>query len=151
MLSVTTPVNLRWPFALLGALLCDKASADTMSRLKTSRFIMGPLAQNGVRRDQSKLVEVRAAPFALAALAPTSPGLFASSHQVGGGGARVHDPHATLLAVFRQAEGLGGCARNGDGHVRAKVLGVRTHLVIPDRSELGFYARPIFFSCIERG
>src|SRR5512143_1153353 len=77
------------------------------------------------------------------------PGLFARGHQVGSGRARVHDPHTALLAVFRQAEGLGGRAGNGDGHVRPKVLRVGAHLVIPDRSELGFYTSPAFFSGIE--
>src|SRR4029078_3145998 len=82
MLSVTTPVNLRWPWALPGTV----ASADTTSRLKISRFI----------------VAVR---------------LVARRHQVGTGCARVHDPHAAARTGFRQSEGLGGRARNGDGHV----------------------------------
>src|SRR5580704_12153846 len=50
--------------------------------------------------------------------------LFAGGHEVGGRGARIHDPHATLLVVVRQPERLRSRAGHGDGHVRSGVLRV---------------------------
>src|SRR5579864_8843356 len=76
--------------------------------------------------------------------------LFARRHEVRGRGACVHDPHAALLAVFRQSEGLGGRARHGDGHVRSWVCRI-AHRVIPDRSELGLHTGSILLGGVERG
>src|SRR5678816_1291983 len=68
--------------------------------------------------------------------------LFTGRHDMRGRGAGVHDPDAALRARLRQAEGLGGCARHGDRHVRARVRRI-AHQVIPYRSELRFHAGPV--------
>src|SRR5689334_851691 len=78
------------------------------------------------------------------------PRLFARRHEVGGRCAGVHDPDTTRRATFGQPESLGGCARNGDGHVRSRVRRI-AHRVIPYRSELGLHAGPVFLSGVERG
>src|SRR5487761_2036715 len=75
--------------------------------------------------------------------------LFARGHEVRGGGAGVHDPDATGLVVIRQAEGRCRRAGDGDGHMGAGMFLVRAHVVIPDRSKLGFHAGAIFFGSFE--
>src|SRR5579863_755317 len=57
--------------------------------------------------------------------------LAARRHEMGGGRTRVHDPHAALLGIIGQPEGLLGGARNGYRGVMPSVFLVGSHPVNP--------------------
>src|SRR5579863_3175444 len=77
--------------------------------------------------------------------------LAAGGHQVRGGGARVHDPDASLAGFVGQSERLRCGARHSDGGVAKSVLLVGAHKVNERRSELRLHPSPILLRGIKSG